>query len=144
MRPHFLTSHVSLLIAASAASASSPITHHSSLLAAIREVETGGQPRGGRDTRGDSGRSLGPYQVQRSYWRDAGIPGRYDQVRDPSYARDVIEAYWRKHCPAALRRGDLQTLARTHNGGPAGPHKRSTIGYWHRVRRQLTRDRGEH
>ncbi len=108
------------------------------LLDAIREVETGGHPAPSRAV-GDGGRSLGPYQITREYWRDSGVPGRYEWVRDRAYAERVMLAYWRRHCPDALRRLDLQTLARVHNGGPTGPSKRTTLPYWIRVRRELWR-----
>ena len=131
---------LALLASTASASASSPITHHSSLLNAIRRVETGGHPNGGRDTRGDGGRSLGPYQIQRSYWRDAGMPGSYGQVRDRRYAERVMRSYWERYCPRALARGDLETLARVHNGGALGARKRSTVAYWHKVRKELRRE----
>jgi hypothetical protein len=108
------------------------------VLDAIRKVETGGHPAPAQAV-GDGGRSLGPYQIGRKYWRDSGVPGRYEWVRDTAYAERVILGYWRRHCPDALRPLDAETLARTHNGGPGGPSKRATLPYWHRVRGQLRR-----
>lgn len=106
------------------------------LLDAIRQVETGGRSDPAQ-ARGDDGRSLGPYQIQRPYWRDSGVPGNYEQVRDTAYAERVVVAYWKRYCPRALAAGDWETLARVHNGGPLGKSKASTKVYWLRVRRAL-------
>jgi hypothetical protein len=105
---------------------------------AIRQVETGGHRDPSRAV-GDGGRSLGPYQITREYWSDSGVPGRYEWVRDRGYAERVMLAYWRRHCPEALRRLDAKTLARIHNGGPTGPAKKTTFPYWLRVREQMNR-----
>lgn len=86
---------------------------------------------------GDHGRSRGPLQIQRGYWRDSRTPGRYLQVHDPQYAARVVVNYWRRHCPTALARGNAEVLARTHNGGPNGPHMSATRKYWLKVRRCL-------
>jgi hypothetical protein len=107
-----------------------------SLLDAIRQVETGNHPDPA-NARGDEGRSLGPYQITWKYWKDSGVPGRYDQVRNQAYAERVMVAYWQRHCPEALAHGDWRTLAKVHNGGPNGPQVFKTIGYWLKVRRAL-------
>lgn len=109
------------------------------LLNAIREVESGGDPR----RVGDHGRSLGPYQIQRPYWRDSGVPGNYDQVRNTAYAERVVLAYWRKHAVARAScpwsGSSFERLARIHNGGPTGDHKSATLPYWQKVKRKLAR-----
>lgn len=103
------------------------------LLQAIRQVETGGQPNGGRDAVGDGGRSIGPYQLQRAYHADSGVPGTYEQCRDREYAERVVRAYWRRYCP----RGSDEVKARTHNGGRLGPKKAATLKYWKKVQRAM-------
>ncbi|MGE5611836.1 MAG: hypothetical protein ACM359_21490 [Bacillota bacterium] len=104
------------------------------LLDAICEVET----KGGLITRdGNHGQAKGPYQIKREYWKDAGVRGRYLQVRDKKYAEKVMLSYWKKYAPQALKHGDYQTLARIHNGGPTGHKKASTAKYWSRVRKHL-------
>jgi hypothetical protein len=105
------------------------------LLDAIRQVESGGKADPGA---GDGGRSIGPYQIQRAYWRDSGVPGSYRQVRNAAYAERVILAYWKRHVPQALSQADWSTLARVHNGGPAGHRKNATLPYWQRVRKVLS------
>jgi len=108
------------------------------LLDAIREVETGGHPDAA-DAKGDGGRSLGPYQISKAYWKDSGVAGRYQMVRKRAYAEKVMRAYWARHCPKALAQLDCQTLARIHNGGPNGARSRLSLRYWHRVRGKLGR-----
>lgn len=109
----------------------------SDLLDAMQQVESGSRTAVWSSVIGDAGRSLGPLQIQRSYWKDAGLPGRYDQVQGREYARRVAIAYWRRYSPGALARGDLQRLARIHNGGPAGWRYPATWSYWMKVKRHL-------
>jgi len=108
------------------------------LLDAIRQVETGSSADP-TNAVGDGGRSLGPYQITRAYWRDSGVPGRYEWVRNRAYAERVMIAYWKRYCPSALARRDWQTLARVHNGGPMGASEWRTRSYWGRVRQHLAR-----
>jgi hypothetical protein len=104
------------------------------LLDAICQVET----QGGLITRDSAhGQAKGPYQIKREYWRDAGVRGHYLQVHNKKYAEKVMISYWRRYAPDALERGDYQTLARIHNGGPIGHRKAATAKYWSRVRKHL-------
>ena len=107
------------------------------ILDAIRAQESGGHPDPANAV-GDGGKALGPYQIHRSYWLDAvnfdkTLGGRYEDVRDQAYAERVILAYWRRYAPA----WDAETLARTHNGGPKGATRNSTLQYWHDVRSRM-------
>lgn len=112
------------------------------LLDAIRHVESGGDDR----AVGDQGRSIGPYQIQQAYWRDArswcrGLRGAYTDCYARDYAERCIVAYWHRYCRRALRNGDLEQLARVHNGGPQGHRKAATDPYWAKVKAQITRQR---
>jgi len=107
------------------------------VLAALREVESGGTADGGRSARGDGGRALGPYQIHRPYWQDARVPGRYEDCADAAYSRRVVLAYWSRWCPRALANVDAEVLARVHNGGPQGHTKLGTRPFWARVERAL-------
>lgn len=107
-----------------------------SFLDAVAQVETGSSPNPAV-ARGDSGRSLGPYQISWRYWKDSGVPGSYRSVSNKAYAERVMLAYWRKHCPQALARRDYRTLARVHNGGPDGTREQKTALYWQRVRQAM-------
>jgi hypothetical protein len=122
-----------LAFAATSAPASAPAPTLAQVLDAIQVVETGGERDAGRSALGDSGRSLGPLQIQRAYWLDAGVPGRYEDCCDPAYARAVAIAYWKRWCPAALAEVDAETLARVHNGGPRGMQKPATRAFWEKV-----------
>jgi hypothetical protein len=109
------------------------------ILYAIRMVESGG-----RDdvTDGDGGRAIGPYQIHEVYWRDAlahdpSLGGDYQDCRGRAYAERVLAAYMAKYCADAWQRGEAQTIARVHNGGPLGAQKTATRGYWLRVRAYL-------
>lgn len=108
--------------------------HHdplSDLLDAIEQVESGGDC----SAVGDGGRSIGPLQIQRAYWIDSGVPGRYEQVTDGQYARRVVLAYWQRYAPPNATH---EQLARIHNGGPRGHTKPQTRSYWARVQRELS------
>ena len=49
--------------------AAPPRYTHAEIIAALRMVESSGRDD---PPDGDGGRSIGPYQIQRSYWQDAG------------------------------------------------------------------------
>lgn len=118
-----------------------PAATLSDYLAALQQVETGGQPNCGRDSVGDGGRALGPLQIWRAYWQDSGVPGRYEQVKDRAYARRVVVAYARRYEAKALRRGDWESLARLHNAGPNW-RRVNNKAYWKRVQAAM-RQKGQ-
>jgi len=84
---------------------------------------------------GDNGRSLGPLQISRAYFTDSRVGGTYEQVTDLGFARKVVSAYLQRYAPKAWAAGDVETLARVHNGGPAGDRKTSTFNYGAKVAR---------
>jgi len=105
---------------------------------AIRSVESGGDDR----AVGDGGASRGPYQIQRAYWTDAcesgGLEWDYlSLVWSRPRCEYIMRAYWGRYCPDALRDFDFETLARIHNGGPAGARKVATAPYWNKVRGRI-------
>lgn len=110
------------------------------LLDAMQAVETGGE-KCPREAVGDDGASLGPLQIKAAYYEDArkNLPdclrkAGYGCVKDAAAARTVAKAYWRRYCPAALRQGNVEVLARIHNGGPSGSRQKGTLAYWRKVR----------
>ena len=126
----------------------------SQALDAIRRVETGGCPNEGRGARGDNGNALGPFQIWKPYWtdsaaRDATVrAGSYAQcLNDLAYSRLVVRAYMRRYCPAQMKRlesgcgtlVDLERIARVHNGGPSGHRRKTTLAYWAKVKKEVTR-----
>lgn len=107
------------------------------ILDAIRQVETGGEADPANAV-GDGGRAIGPFQIHRAYWQDAvahdpSIGGVYQDCRDEEYARRVVCAYLARYC----RSWSDETVARIHNGGPAGPRRKATVQYWHKVQAVL-------
>ena len=119
----------------SAQSAKSAPADLPALLAAIRQAESAGDDR----AVGDGGKSCGPYQIQRAYWREA-VAGTdaagwdYDvHVWNPDRAGYVVWLHWCKVCPAALRAGNLELLARRHRL-PNDPWRSDNAAYWRRVR----------
>lgn len=116
-----------LLALASAAHAAPPEAFWS----ALHQVETSGRVG---PILGDGGRSLGPLQCSRAAFADSRVSGRYEQVADLSFARRVAEAYLKRYAPQAWAEGNVEVLARTWNGGPAGARKAATLGYAAKVK----------
>ena len=121
---------LALLTLASAAHAAPP----ESFWRALHQVETSGRTGA---ILGDNGRSLGPLQISRAYHADSRVAGDYSQVTDLAYARRVATAYLKRYAPAAWAQGDVDTLARVHNGGPSGHRKAATLPYADKVRRAM-------
>jgi hypothetical protein len=99
---------------------------------ALHLVETSGRQG---PILGDNGRSLGPLQISRAYFTDSRVAGTYEQVVDLPFARRVVSAYLQRYAPKAWAAGDVETLARIHNGGPRGDRKQATINYGKKVLR---------
>ena len=109
------------------------------VLDAIRFVESGDREV---VPDGDGGLAIGPYQIHRVYWQDAGefepeLGGDYQDCRQRAYAERVIDAYMRRWVPGAWRAGDAEVIARVHNGGPRGDFHDATRRYWQKVRARL-------
>ena len=135
----FLPFFAALLLLAMPFGGSSRSWPIAEILEAIRQVESGGRDN---PPDGDDGRAIGPYQIHFVYWLDArgGDPdlgGTYEDCRNRAYAERVILAYMRRYAADALSHGYAETIARVHNGGPTGPQKDATLGYWQRVQRYL-------
>jgi len=101
---------------------------------ALHQVETSGRQG---PILGDNGRSLGPLQISRAYFTDSRVGGTYKQVADLTFARRVVSAYLQRYAPKAWAAGDVETLARIHNGGPRGDRKQVTVNYSAKVRRAM-------
>ena len=82
---------------------------------------------------GDQGRALGPLQIHRAYHADSRVAGDYSRVADLDYSKRVATAYLKRYAPEAWAKGDVETLARVHNGGPRGHLKPATKSYGVRV-----------
>jgi hypothetical protein len=98
---------------------------------ALHLVETSGRTG---PILGDNGKALGPLQIHKSYHADSRVAGDYSRVADLDYSKRVATAYLKRYAPAAWKAGDVETLARVHNGGPRGHLKPATKGYGVRVK----------
>lgn len=105
-----------------------------SFFRALHVVETGGK-RGA--ILGDNGKALGPLQIHRTYHADSRVAGDYSRCADLEYSRRVVSAYLQRYAPKAWAAGDVETLARVHNGGPRGASKAATVSYAAKVRRAM-------
>ena len=106
------------------------------LLNAIRFVESGNND----SAVGDNGNAIGPYQIWRSYWKDAveydpTIGGKYEDCFNRDYAERIVNAYMDRYANERRlgRTPTFEDIARIHNGGPNGHKKRATIKYWEKV-----------
>lgn len=107
------------------------------LLSAIETVESGG--RGDETPDGDGGKAIGPFQIHKSYWKDAvdfdkSIGGKYEDCHKLEYSRKIVRAYMSRYAPVGATD---ETAARIHNGGPKGAEKKATKGYWEKVKKVL-------
>ena len=127
-----MSSILIMIICGAAGQVSVADRHLTPLFDAIRMVETGAEERP-ENAIGDGGRSLGPYQISRKYLIDSGIGGEWRRCRERRFSEAVMLAYWKRHCPEALRARDFEKLARIHNGGPNGHKKAATFSYWRMV-----------
>jgi len=98
---------------------------------ALHIVETSGRTG---PILGDGGRALGPLQIHKSYHKDSRVAGDYSRVSELDYSKRVATAYLKRYAPAAWKAGDVEILARVHNGGPRGHLKAATKSYGARVK----------
>ena len=119
--------HFALILALCATAHAAP---SESFWRALHIVETSGRTG---PIVGDGGKALGPLQIHRGYHQDSRVAGDYSRVADLDYSKRVVTAYLKRYAPTAWAAGDVETLARVHNGGPRGHLKSATKGYGARV-----------
>lgn len=102
-----------------------------SFFRALHIVETSGKLG---PTIGDQGRALGPLQIHKSYHADSRVAGDYARCADLEYSKRVVTAYLQRYAPTAYAVGDVEVLARVHNGGPKGATKPATKSYATKVK----------
>ena len=97
--------------------------------------------RGQNLRRGDGGKARSHFQQHIGHWRDGceylGVDWPWSDADNLERAAAVVVAYWVRYCPEALWRGDIEILARVHNGGPRGAGKAATLGYWRKVKEAM-------
>ena len=110
------------------------------LLAALIAVESSGDP----NAIGDNGLAYGCLQLHAAYVQDAaqfaGKTWRHEDAFDPETAIKIFQAYMERYCgdsrrPKGMSREEF--IARTHNGGPRGAYKDSTLPYWEKVKKEF-------
>lgn len=121
--------HLALLLLALATTAHA--APPDSFFRALHVVETGGKLG---PTIGDQGRALGPLQIHKSYHADSRVAGDYSRCADLEYSKRVVTAYLQRYAPTAYAAGNVEVLARVHNGGPKGATKPATKGYATKVK----------
>jgi len=101
-----------------------------SFFRALHIVETSGKlgPTLGDYVNGKP-QALGPLQIHKSYHADSRVAGDYGRCADLEYSKRVATAYLQRYAPQAWAAGDVETLARIHNGGPKGAMKPATKSY---------------
>ena len=107
---------------------------------AVHLVESGGKHGlilGDYDSKTKQYRSIGPLQIQRSYFVDSRIKGDWGQCTNLSFSIKVMEGYFTRYCPKALKDKNLQILAKTHNGGLNGPNNPKTKIYWLKIKKVM-------
>lgn len=110
------------------------------LLAAMRWVESSNMMPA---PAGDGGMSIGPLQISREYHADAwagvedGVFNRdelYSRCQELEYSKETCLRYMQRWVPWALQYGCIDTLARSHNGGPSYYSAPKTAVYWRKVK----------
>ncbi len=114
-----------------------PTVDTTELLDAMYTVESGR----GKSLVGDGGKAIGPYQIWREYWQDAveydpSIGGKYEDCMNKAYSERIIRAYWARYAPKGAT---VEQLARLHNGGPRGYKRSSTVKYWNKIVKEMTK-----
>jgi hypothetical protein len=114
------------------------------LLYAMRCVETSNCPLPA--PAGDNGTSIGPLQISHAYHNDAwGLgpnqKGSHEHwmkhCQGVEYSERTCLKYWMRWCPWALQFGDVEALARTHNGGPQYERAFKTARYWRKIKGEM-------
>ena len=107
-----------------------------SFFRALHIVETSGRTGA---IIGDNGRALGPLQIHRAYHADARIGGDYARCADLDYSKRVVTAYIKRYASKAWESGNVDALARIHNGGLTGDKKASTLPYLRKFRMEFSK-----
>lgn len=122
------------------------------LLAAIMQVESGGQPASFfNPIRGDDGKAFGTYQIHKEVILDVNrlysTNFQLHHADSASTAKNICQlylVYWGARYEGATGRAPTyEVYARIWNGGPKGYSKNSTEVYWAKVKKEIDRIEGE-
>jgi hypothetical protein len=109
------------------------------LIAAIMMVESGGNHL----AVGDGGTAIGPLQIRQAAVTDVnriyGTKFTLNQTTNLAVSTKIFTLYTGHWCTERRlgRTPTNQDIARVWNGGPNGWRRRSTQGYWEKVRKAL-------
>jgi len=106
---------------------------------AIETVESGGDPKAWKKDED----ARGIIQIREIYVADANrILGEerfaHDDAFDPAKAWQIFEVVTSHYIQAYGYADTFEVRARIHNGGPRGPTRKSTLGYWRKVQAAAT------
>ena len=109
------------------------------LLAALKQVESGGDCAAVGDWDCGTPTAIGCFQIHYVYWADAveydkTIGGEWNDCFNEAYAERVVRAYMKRY---ATKDATMKDMARIHNGGPRGHKKWATCVYWEKVLKVL-------
>jgi soluble lytic murein transglycosylase-like protein len=110
------------------------------LVDAVAQVESRGNAR----AVGDQGKAIGVLQIHEITVRDANRIMRVNRDKsrpqfnledrwDPEKSREIFTIIAMHY---SLNESD-EVIARRWNGGPGGDRRRSTMGYWNKVKKEL-------
>ena len=135
---------LSLFVAAAASGQGYLISQEE--FSAIQGAESGGC-RDPLNAVGDSGTSIGPYQITRGYFSDAAsfnpslLNGgkTWESTKGPGsleFSQMVMQSYSNRYCTEARlgREPTFDDFARMHNGGPNGHRNPNTLMYLEKVK----------
>lgn len=135
---------ISMILTSSVFSSPPEVTYHpEELLLAIRWVESSFDD----SAIGDGGKAIGPFQIWQVYWVDAAMDGQYRECFNYTYAKEVVRRYMVRYAKIdlgvrkELTLSECEKISRIHNHGPRGHLNPRSIGYWHRVKRELEKRR---
>ena len=109
-------------------------------LKALAHEESGCHWGENTPVKGDGGRSLGPFQICKDYHTDSGVEGPWSSCSGWFYSVQVMNAYWARYCPEALRDHNFEVLVRTNAGGPTGRSEESSVYHWLKVKARMEKE----
>jgi hypothetical protein len=89
------------------------------------------------DEKGKKG-GRGPFKITEEVWRQS-FPqqGKYEDCADREYSLQVLEKWWGRFYPAAVKDRNFETLARTAYAGRHGEKDPNTYWFWRKVQRTM-------
>lgn len=81
---------------------------------------------------------IGPFKITEEVWRQSfAQQGKYEDCEDREYSLQVLERWWAKFYPEAIKGRDFEVLARTVYAGQHGEQDSDAFWFWRKVQRQM-------